>query len=405
MFQPAVPINEQKRLSSLKETNLLYTPPEAEFDNITKLASYICDTPVSLITLIGERKQWFKSKLGTDICDTDREISFCGHAILTPGELMEVPDTRLDERFKDNPFTMASKDPVLFYAGMPILDNEGMALGTLCVLDTKVKRLDEAQKEALKGLAQQVETLIELHRKNYYLEQIQSDLNIHNKLLKNFAGVVSHDIKMPLANMILTADILKSRYSQALGDEGMTYLKNLKQSGMHLNDYVNGILNHYESDILTKQHTEEFDLNLLLENIIDLLNITEDCEINLPEKNLVLTTNKAVLEQVYLNLLGNSLKYNNKKRIIINLDSSITHDYYIFSIEDNGIGIPASKQKDIFKLFKTLDVRDRNGNKGHGIGLSTVKKLVKSMGGNIEVTSEEGKGTKFTFSIRRNQVL
>ncbi|MFD1095772.1 sensor histidine kinase [Salegentibacter chungangensis] len=402
MLQPAVPLYERKRLRSLKKTYLLNTPAESKFDSITKLASYICKTPIALITLVDDTKQWFKSKIGTEICDTDRNISFCGHAILEPKDLMEVQDTRLDPRFKNNPLTRSQKDPILFYAGVPLLDSDGMPLGTLCVLDTKVNKLDKGQKEALKDLGKQVESLFELHRKNHHLEKAEKELHIHNTLLKNFAAMVSHDIKMPLANMVITTDVLRKKYAALLGKEGVDYLKNLKRSSLNLSNYVNGILSHYESDTISASLKQKFNLNHLLEEIIDLLNITEDCEINLPEQDEIIKTNRAVIEQIFLNLLGNSLKYNNKDKIIIDIGFRKTRDYYYFSIKDNGMGIPLEKHRDIFKLFTTLHTADRQGNKGNGIGLSTVKKLVKRLKGKIRLNSEIDKGTEFLFSIKRN---
>ncbi|WP_037314099.1 ATP-binding protein [Salegentibacter sp. Hel_I_6] len=401
MLRPAIPENEIQRLKALQEANILYSPTEEEFDNITQLASFICKTPVSLISLVGEHEQWFKSKYGTDLCTSDRDISFCSHAILEPDELMEIKDTRLDNRFEDNPFVIAEKDPIIYYAGMPLKDYNNMVLGTLCVIDTKPNQLDSDQKNALKSLAKQVEILLELKRKNDYLESIKKQLNEHNVMLKNFAGVVSHDMKMPLANMIITADILKAKFGEKIGEEGLSYLKNLKQAGLRLSGYINGILDHYESDTIAASNNEEFDVHHLLEEIIDLLNITEDCVINLPEDNTIISSNRAALEQIFLNLLGNSLKYNDKPKILIDIEFSQNPDFYYFSIKDNGIGIPKEKEDDIFKLFTTVAKSDRAGNKGNGIGLSTVKRLVSNLGGNLKVKSELGKGTRFNFSIKR----
>lgn len=401
MLSPAIPNDESQRLKALEDANILYSPTEEEFDNITQLASFICKTPISLISLVGEHEQWFKSKYGTDMCTSERDISFCSHAILEPGQLMEIEDTRLDGRFVDNPFVLAKNDPIIYYAGMPLKNYNNMVLGTLCVIDTKPNKLNQEQRKALKSLAKQVEILLELKRKNDYLENIKKQLNEHNAMLKDFAGVVSHDMKMPLANMIITADVLKAKFGNKLGEEGLDYLQNLKQAGLKLSSYINGILDHYESDNISASNSEEFDLHQLLEEIIDLLNITEDCVINLPEDNTIISSNRAALEQIFLNLLGNSLKYNDKPKIVIDIEFSQNLDFYYFSIQDNGIGIPKEKEDDIFKLFTTVAKSDRSGNKGNGIGLSTVKRLVGNLGGNLKVKSEVGKGTRFNFSIRR----
>lgn len=158
MIYPDYPANEKNRLLTLERLKLLDSTAEENYDNITKLASFICDTPVSLITLIGESTQWFKSKIGTELTEASRKLSHCAHAILNPDELMEVPDTRQDERFFDNPYT--TEDPkILFYAGMPLKAYNGAVLGTLCVLDVEPKVLSKEQKEALQSLAKQVENL------------------------------------------------------------------------------------------------------------------------------------------------------------------------------------------------------------------------------------------------------
>jgi signal transduction histidine kinase len=127
-----------------------------------------------------------------------------------------------------------------------------------------------------------------------------------------------------------------------------------------------------------------------------------DCEINLPEENIEMHANKAALEQIILNLVGNSLKYNDKDKIVINIACSEKDNFYHFSIADNGMGIPKNKREQIFDLFMTSGNLDRYGKKGNGIGLSTVKKLVTKLGGEIRVSSELGKGTTIEFTIRKS---
>ncbi len=401
MIYPDFPSNEKTRLLTLEKLQLLNSSSEENYDNITKLASFICDTPVCLITLIGESTHWFKSKIGTELTEAPRKQSHCAHAILNPDELMEVPDTRKDERFFDNPYT--TEDPkILFYAGMPLKAYNGAVLGTLCVLDVKPKVLSSEQKVALQSLAKQVENLFELRRHNLQLEKATLELEGRNEQLKNFAGVVSHDMKMPLANMIITTDLIKAKYSDKFDKEGIQYLDYLKQSSFKLSNYITGILQHYESESLTEHKDEEFDIHDLLEGIIDLLNINDNCVINLPEENMMLNCNRIALEQIFLNLIGNSLKYNNKEEIIIDVLCTNGGKFYNFSISDNGVGIPKDKQEDIFELFTVIEEQDRSGNRGNGIGLSTVKKLITSLGGEISVTSEVNKGTTFNFSMNSN---
>lgn len=400
MINPAVPINELKRLDSLKELDIINSLPEEAYDNITKLASYICETPIAVVNIIGSEHNWFKSKHGTDLAGSSREDSFCGHTILEPNMLLEIPNATKDARFEDNPF-VTSDASIKYYAGISILDNKGLPMGTLCVYDSKEHHLDEDQKMALKALGKQVEMLIESRRKNKILEELKHELKENNKILAEFASTVSHDLKMPLANMILTADMLKVKYANQLDEQGLEYINYLKHSGLTLSDYISGILDHYSSNSSQTLNNEDFFLNDLLEDIIDLLQIAENCEINLPDNNLKLYGNSSALGQIFMNLISNSLKYNNNEHIIIDIDCTENREFFNFSIKDNGIGIPLEEQNKIFELFATAAKKDRRGKKGHGIGLSTVKKLIENLGGTINLTSEENKGTIFEFTIKR----
>jgi PAS domain S-box-containing protein len=168
------PINEALRLTALKELNIVDTAAEADFDDITKLASQICETPISLITLLDEHRQWFKSNQGLTIIETSRDVSFCHHAIQQPGILV-VPNALEDDRFVNNP--LVTGEPFIrFYAGAPIFTSEGFPLGTLCIIDRKPRILTSNQLFALRVLAKQVETLIILRSKITTLENAEEKL-------------------------------------------------------------------------------------------------------------------------------------------------------------------------------------------------------------------------------------
>jgi GAF domain-containing protein len=161
---------EQARLEALRQYGIMDTPPEEEFDNITSLASKICGTPISLITLLDDQRQWFKSARGIDVKETPIEYAFCAYAIKNPSDLTVVPDSRKDERFANNPF-VTGEPHIVFYAGMPLVGEGGQALGSLCVLDVEEHTLNPFQLSALKQLAQQVVSLLQLKKKVGELER------------------------------------------------------------------------------------------------------------------------------------------------------------------------------------------------------------------------------------------
>jgi GAF domain-containing protein len=160
--QKAVSSNDRDRVAALQKYAILDTEPEQAFDDLTLLASFICKTPIALISLVDEDRQWFKSKIGMKPSETPRDIAFCSVAIQQP-DVMVVPDTFNDERFRNNPFV--TSDPhIRFYAGAPLVNEEGYALGTLCVIDQTPREMTNDQKEALQALSRLVLAQLEFRR-------------------------------------------------------------------------------------------------------------------------------------------------------------------------------------------------------------------------------------------------
>lgn len=173
--------NEEKRLAALKSYQILDTLPKETFDRFTELASIICEAPISLVSLIDEERQWFKSRVGLSVSETPRKISFCTHSIQND-RILEVPDATKDLRFKNNP--LVTSDPnIIFYAGCPLIDPNGFALGTLCVIDTKPRKLTPQQTTALEALAKSVVDLIVLQRKIQEIETFDRLFQISRDLI------------------------------------------------------------------------------------------------------------------------------------------------------------------------------------------------------------------------------
>ncbi len=168
MEKPTTPINEQDRLDALDSYEILDTAEEHEFNDIVVLASQICGTDIALISLIDKNRQWFKSSIGLNTKETARDISFCGHAINIPNDIFIVDDARLDKRFSDNPL-VTGEPHIVFYAGSPLIDDNGFALGTICLLHPAPKTLNENQITALKILGRKVILLLNNRKKSIEL--------------------------------------------------------------------------------------------------------------------------------------------------------------------------------------------------------------------------------------------
>ena len=222
MLEYPLPLNETERIDALRSYHAADLTEKKDFDELTTLASAICQTPVALITLIYDKKQTFISHKGTEIKETDREVAFCAHAIASSDDIMVVNDATKDERFADNPMVTGDFN-VRFYAGVPLINEDGYALGSLCVIDHQKKELSEHQTSALKILAKQVVDKLELRRKMIALEKTNQELRDANVFIQKFASMAAHDIKNPLSTILLTSRALKIRI-QKLVDDGCNRL-------------------------------------------------------------------------------------------------------------------------------------------------------------------------------------
>jgi signal transduction histidine kinase len=386
------PANEIQRLSAVKSYNILDSLPEEDYDNITELVASICDMPIALISFLDTDRNFFKSHYGISFSESPRDISFCGHTILEE-EILIINDARKDIRFVGNP--LLTEQNAVFYAGVPLKNSKGFALGTICVFDHKPRVLNKSQIRSLKSLGKQVVNILELRRKNYKLEKSKIELQERNKRLAVFASHVSHDLKSPLANITSLTNLLKEDQNSNLSEDSIQYLDYIEESTNVLKKYIDGILLYYKSDKLLKSKKEDCNLDEIYEDIKHILMSKKDKLFysNVFIKNL----NKAALSQILINLLDNALKYNDKVERSVTINYKLIPNYHQFKVTDNGIGIPKDKLDKIFDLFKTIK-NDFKTN-STGIGLSTVKNLVEKLNGQISVDSELGKGSTFTFTI------
>lgn len=391
---------EKARLESLKSYDLMDTDQDHEYDELTELAAEICETPIALITLIDEKRQWFKSKYGTAVCETDRDIAFCAHTIQQQNDIMIVPDARQDVRFYNNPMVVGTNG-VIFYAGVPLINAQGYALGSICVLAHEEKELSALQIKTLKVLAKQVVTRMELCRKLQEVQSSKQALSESYTFIEKFAERAAHDIKNPLSNIILTAQALKSMLSK-LGDErSMRLIDITLAAGKSLTGYINELLRYSKSPSLLQVQHEEFELLHVLKKALSLIDVPDKCTVHLPVNPVHIYASRIALEQIFLNLLSNAVRYNDKSDPVIRILFRADDHYYHFDVKDNGKGISSADQLKIFEHGFVSNQQDCYNKKGSGIGMNIVKSLVDKLNGSILISSEVGVGTTFHVSVPR----
>lgn len=391
---------ESERLKLLASYSILDTLPEIDYDNITAIASEICNTPISLVSLVDDKRQWFKSHHGLDVSETPKEYAFCAHAINSGGDIFIVQDARKDERFSDNPLVTGEPN-VIFYAGIPLIGADNLPLGSLCVIDHKPKLLSQGQIQALKALANQVMNLLELRKTKLRLEQALEEVKQVNRELESFAYVAAHDLKSPLNNISSLSKLFLDSYGSVLDDNGLKMITLVGYSSEKLKKLIDGLLEYSRSSALLKEDKVQIDLQALRNDIDGLFNYESKVNITLSSSLDVLVANRTAIEQILINLVSNSIKYNDKEITEIEIELVEEDSRYMVSVKDNGPGISKADHEKVFQIFKVLRPEDKFGQRGNGIGLATVKRIVESLGGTIHVESESGNGATFVFTLEK----
>jgi signal transduction histidine kinase len=389
--------NEIDRVKVLKGYGLMDGERDQDFDAIAEIASGICGIPIALITFIDENRQYFKSHIGTDLTENLRELSFCTHVIDSTDDIMIVEDARKDIRFADNPM-VTGPAKVVFYAGVPLISEQGFALGTLCVIDQKTHTLSLSQIQALKSLAEQIVDKIELKRKIASLEIANEKLLNANVLIQKFASMAAHDIKNPLSSILLTTELLKK---SALSNNDARALKLTEvniSSAKSLLSLVEEMLEYSRRPELLFARRQKINVASFFERIKSLTVIPDHFTINFQSALSNISFSLIAIEQILLNLLSNAIRYNDKQKGIVQVKLSEDLVHYILDVTDNGKGIAKESVEKIFDTNFTINGKDQFGVKSNGIGLSTVRDLITALNGTITVESVVFKGS--TFRVR-----
>lgn len=386
----------------LTQLDILDTPAEQEYDDIVKLASVICGVPISLITFLEPNRQFHKAKVGFDLSEIPLEQSFCQHACAAGLEPMSVHDATKDPRFSNNPLVV--KDGVKFYTGIPLVGTDpDQPIGALCVLDQVEKTLSEEQLSGLKALARQAERLLKARHENRLQAEKIARLEGLNEELTEFTGIVAHDLKSPLGNINLLAELLQNAEGIDNVPNANRYLEMMKASLFEQSAMIKGLLEVRRQAGYLDLHASTFHADSIINEILDTFPLQRHRVALHGFEDKKIHTRKEALKQVLFNLISNAIKYS-PLRSEIHIRFSKKRTDFSYAISNEGEHIPEKHLNSIFGVFKTLNRTDNKGQKGTGLGLAIVKQIVNGMAGTIHVESLVDGKTTFTVELTEDVI-
>ncbi|MEU7902590.1 GAF domain-containing sensor histidine kinase [Actinoplanes sp. NPDC049118] len=401
-----LPSNEADRLAALYELHVLDTPAEKDFDDIVRLAATVCGVPMSLISLIDVDRQWFKAKIGTELTQTSRDLSFGAHAILG-NDLLVVPDTREDARFSGHP-TVDRGDGVRFYAGAPLITSDGFAVGTLCVFDSVPRRLDTEQLQVLRALARQVTSQLEMRRYATALANTTARLQELERRKDELAGLVGGELRAPLR--------LMRSYLADLGNTGLHDAEQAELVGRATAAHVRGLsdlLDHLASMAdaghgMDSLHMRQIDLTRLTQRAVEAVRpIAATKQIWILNQaggpSLPIIADPVRLEQVLMHLLFAAIKYTpsgGRVRVGTEMESGP-------AVWLDDMDMPGGMRPELFPHLYYGALTDPGDVPGPDRGLAVAKRILDAHHATVALSDRPGDGTSLhvVFPVAERELV
>ncbi len=389
--QHRVQDDEAARLDALRTYSVLDTPPEPEFDELARLAAQLCECPVAAITLVDGERQWYKARIGLDLPHTPRSANGpCSNAILGH-ELMVVPDLTLDPRFVGSP--TVEKLGMRFYAGVPLVNREEHALGTLCVLDRVPRELRPQQLDALRTLGRQVMSQLELRR-----------LALVGASRERLIAILSQDVRGPLQQLLLA----QMQSGSNAGGREQRLLAQVGISAERMTRLIRDVL-----DFTQTRTGSGLTLNLRPINLHTVCRrVVQEFALSYPGREIRLKLygdgtgiwDEDRLAQVLGNLLANALRYGQPSQPVT-LTCDTNEDVAVLGVHNHGEPIPPELLPRIFGPFcrSGSSSESETNFSGLRLGLYIVREIATALGGTVEVHSNHDRGTTFRMRLPRRE--
>lgn len=405
-----LPLNETERLAALRAIEILDTPNEAAFEIFPALARVLAGTPIAAVSLVDETRQWFKAISGLDIKETSRDAAFCAHAILTPDRVMCVTDATADPRFADNPLVTGGPG-IRFYAGAPIVDENGLALGTVCVIDTVPREVPAHVLDSLRNLAGAASTALQHRaalRKLHDLDALRRAVDIERETIerqRRFIEIVSHELRTPAALIDGAAQRARSRLEAHDPAGAARHVDRIRAGVVRLAAMIDRTLAH---DMRDKRRTailvDRFDLRDALGAVVERHRAAAaefSIALDMPDTPVRIDGDREMLDHAFDCLMENAIKYARGERVVtvrLSIEAGDADQGRArIEVADRGIGIPHA---DLGKLFHRFSrASNAHAIPGTGLGLHLARNLVADHDGEILVASELGQGTTFTVLL------
>ncbi len=393
-----VRFDDARRLAALADYRVLDTAPERVFDEITHLVSKVLGTPIALVSLIDEHRQWFKARVGLDVQETPREYAFCDHAIRA-GQTFVVADASTDPRFAGNPL-VTGEPRIRFYCGVPLRTPEGQALGTLCIIDRVPRTLTAAEVDVLESLARQVETELELRRRLLLMEESLARGQAAQQEKELFAAMLVHDLRNPLASIAMLA-LTVSPTDQPSRHALVMLRDEAERVRRMLNDVLDICLHGLHGLRLRK-------VDVALDHLVGAIAARfarrglargQRLQLELPPPPVVVDVDPELIERVIENLIVNAMVHGPADRAIEVVLRRLGSGVLRLEIRDHGPPLTPELAAVMFRPFESHgSAVGAAGRSGHGLGLTFCRLAIEAHGGLIGV-EPGGRGNCFFVEL------